>query len=55
MAVGAPVGAGDERVADAEDRLSDAEAVRLRVEHRLVPEPAKRSRSSWVAGPNAWR
>src|SRR5919198_1493936 len=41
VAVAAPVGAGDERVADAEDRLSDAEAVRLRVEHRLVPEPAK--------------
>src|SRR5207248_11296851 len=37
--VAAPVRAADERVADAEDRLADAEAIGLRHEERLVSEP----------------
>src|SRR5437667_364421 len=35
------VGAADEGVAEEEDRLADAEAVRRRVEERLVAEPVE--------------
>src|SRR5207244_9703591 len=37
----APVGAAGERVAETEDRLADAETVRLRLEDRVVAEPAE--------------